>query len=464
MDVRLELGKFLDAVGFTPTPPQFDLLAWLVAPVGWRPVSGLRLPVVKPCSLVLAGRAGGKSTLGALAAMFRATYERGLEVVFCSPTVETTASVLMAATRRFAAPLRPLFMPHAIDFLAEGSRQSRLLWRNGSSVAFLPNRERSIRGRGPRLLVCDEVGEWPETSADGASLREFLDAVTPRQVAQHGIGGYRVLLLGTPKRPVGALHDLATAPPAGTNVVMLSTHTLRPDIKPAAFRHLPRAVYRREICCEFNDAQDAFISLDALAACERADLPPPYGAPVLAADAGFRRHASGFAVLSKDTARDVVVVHRLLRKRLGRDIPAFCRTICELNREWHCGTVLLDQFNAEALGHVLRTQYGITPREIPWTGSNRDAAFDTLAARVESERIMLPASKELRGEIASIRTRFTKTGVRHLESSTAESHGDLLAALLLGLVRLNAGCGVRLLVAPPEPSWCVRIPCGGLAS
>jgi len=445
--------EFVRLLAFPATEPQLAFLQWFLGD-GTASSGPPALPPRTPEVLLLAGRGSGKTSLGAAAALYVAAHVPNAEVIAVSPSLEQTKSVLLGRVREYAAQLRPLL--RRADFLLPGSNQTRLIFRNGSVIRFVPNKEAAVRGYGPRLVVLDEVASWPHRSADGGDLKTFLSAARARGHAQHR-DRWRVLALTTPGRAHGPVYDWATAPGPAQCVVRAPTYQLRPDIPAVVFDKLPEVERRREVECEFGSTEDAPFDLDLLAACERAEIPAPRGRVILSVDPGFRRDFTGFTVASRE-GRGPIFVHALLRQRMHRDLAGFVPTVRALRDRWTPGEIVLDQFGGDPLVRLLRDN-GIVARSIAWTGANRDQSFDALRLLLEGRDIALPANAALREEVAGLCVKYTPTGHRRIEHGAG--HDDLVMSLLLAVQRLQASVPVKLWVDAPDP-W-ARVTCGGIA-
>jgi len=430
--VSEQIDLLLEIIKFKPTVPQSNLLSWLVGPIGnSNRFEGVPL---QNESLLLLGRGSGKSTLSVLMAISAAFAIPGTDVVFASTTVEQNSSVVLKYTRNFCKPLREeLFGYNRKDFLGSGSTKKVLSFKNGSNIFFVPNREDAVRGLGPRLLICDEVASWPHQSAAGKSLPDFLAGIRSRMLAQHG-EDYRIVLMTTPRSASGPVWDLVQESDSrGVSVVKKPTFEMRPNIKKSLFKRLRKSEYDREICCEFCSDEDAPIDLELLSTCESKVIPSPEGSPILGIDLGIRRDYTGFCVASQN-ADGHILVHKLLRLKIRRDLGNLVPTIQNLQKRYNTTNIFLDQFSCDAIVALLRKDE-IESTPVAWNSKSREQAFDSLQFSLEDQRITLPISKDLREEISGLHVVFTKTGNRRIEHSSG--HDDLLFSVLLAIENLT---------------------------
>lgn len=435
------LEQLLKAVAFTPTPAQLVLLRFLLFGERGR-APGLKLPAPRPETLLLAGRASGKTSLAVLAGLFTALQNPGAEVLLVGPSLDVGQDVLMKRAREYARCLEPLIVPRAEDALRTGSTRGRLEFRNGATLTVLPCLERAVRGRAPLLAVLDECAQFAEVSSNGAALSDILGALRSRMRAQYG-DAHRIVMLTTPRRPAGLVYEMATNPPEHLAVVTASTMIMRPNLSRRQLaKGLAPAEFAREIEAQFTADDDSIIDLEALASCSRpeGELPAPASAPVIGVDLATRRDMTGIAVVSEGAGANELVVHALRRLRVARDLSNLVPLLRELQGRWGPYEIIFDQWSGDAVKALLAL-HGIDITIAPWTSANRDAAFAALGAAVTAGTVVLPRSPELRQEVAALRTTWTRTGLRRIEAQnsarTGGSHGDLLSALLLCVSRFR---------------------------
>ena len=96
----------------------------------------------------------------------------------------------MHYARKLGEMISPLILGEKRgSFLQQGSTRRILRFKNGSTISFVSNAERNVRGLGPKILICDEVSSWPMISFDGRDIKTFLNAIRSRMIAQHGKNG-----------------------------------------------------------------------------------------------------------------------------------------------------------------------------------------------------------------------------------------------------------------------------------
>lgn len=420
-----------------------------------------------PTTVVRAGRRGGKSRIAAAVAVHSLLLADRLDGYL--PPHEPRLAIAVATSEEQAR----IVLDHAVALVTASPilraevatvTMSELTFRSGHVLRVVACNSRTLRGRGASVVVLDELA-WFYGETDGpATAQRVWEALTP-SVASFGHEG-RVLAISTPGDSGGLFERLYLQAESGElpEAVAFSASTveLNPGV-PDEFLSAQRLAlgadsFAREYLAEFVAGGGRFFEPDELRAVtsnRREALPAdgrqwvcaidpssgggdPFACVMVGKDArpgfegrllvghveswrprGPRRGLSRRTRTERDLWVDSVLDHVAeIALRFGAEVVS----------DQHVPGVVLDELRKRGVSHV---------RIVPWTATTRTEAFQTLRARIATERIELTADEQTIAELLRIRTRF-RSGSSQVEvPRVGDSHGDRAIALAAAVHALD---------------------------
>jgi hypothetical protein len=225
-----------------------------IDPAPWQ-ASVLRSPASQ--QILLCSRQSGKSTVSAVKAMHRATYEAGSLIILLAPVGRQSKELL--------SKIRSVFAEASPDDEPDTDNQAEFKLANGSRIVVVPDKEANLRGfSGVDLVIIDEAAWVRDTS---------YMAVRPFLAASQG----DIMLLSTPNGKLGFFFE---AWEHGGDAWERSTITaydvphLSHEWLDQERRTIPRSVFDREYLCIFGDAVDSVFATADIEAALSDDIVP----------------------------------------------------------------------------------------------------------------------------------------------------------------------------------------------
>jgi len=425
--------------------------------------------------VVAAGRRATKTTIGAAVGVHACTLrpelrerlragERGYAVGVATSLRQARLFVAAARSLVERSPL--------LAALLEFATEDELAFSTGHSLVAFPCTARSGRGWPVHTLLLDEFAHHVDALGD-SNAEAVWRALVP-STAQFGEQA-RIVVASTPAGSAGFFADLYARASSGELEGAASYHATTQEANPtigAEFLASERVAlgeeaFRSEYEASFEGGLGLFFSDEELREIvrEQADALPEDGRGwLLALDPSSGGGDPFAAVLVGRDARPgyegrllVGGVHswkprqgtrRKLsrRSRAERDLwlDRVLDQVAAVALRYRAGCIS-DQHLPGVVTDELRKR-GVPRVSIrAWTSTSRAEAFQSLRARVVTERISLPDHPDLLAELRRVRRRF-----RAASSSTVEvprlgdSHGDLALALALGVHEIDRrGVGTR---------------------
>lgn len=225
-----------------------------IDPAPWQ-ASVLRSPAKQ--QILLCSRQSGKSTVSAVKAMHRATYEPGSLIILLAPVGRQSKELL--------DKIRTVFAEASPDEEPDTDNQSEFKLANGSRVVVVPDKEANLRGfSGVDLVIIDEAAWVRDTS---------YMAVRPFLAASQG----DIMLLSTPNGKLGFFHAAwehgGDAWERSTITAYDAPHISRQWLDQER-RSIPRSIFDREYLCTFAEAEDAVFSTEDIEAALDSSVTP----------------------------------------------------------------------------------------------------------------------------------------------------------------------------------------------
>jgi hypothetical protein len=210
--------------------------------------------------MLCCSRQWGKSTVTALAAVHRAYFRAGSEIVVTSPSGRQSAELVRKA-KRFTAQM-------GLALRGDGQNRISLQFPNGSRIVGLPASEGTVRGfSAVSLLLIDEAARTP---------KDLYEAVKPMLATTDG----SLWLMSTPFGKRGFFYEewahsgeadwLRVEAPA-TECARIPARFLEEERQKKGDR-----LFRQEYMCEFLQGDDAVFREEDVMACVRDDLEPVF--------------------------------------------------------------------------------------------------------------------------------------------------------------------------------------------
>jgi hypothetical protein len=444
--------------------------------------------------VLAAGRRSSKTTIGALVGVWSCTLrpelreylrpgERGYA---CGVATSLRQARLFVAAARSIVERSPL-----LGALVESISDDQIAFTTGHSLVAFPCTARSGRGWAIHTLLLDEFAHHVTADGDSAAA-EVWRALVPSSAQFQQAG--RVVVASTPAGSSGLFSDLFARALSGeladARAYRATTQEANPTIT-AEFLATERIAlgeegFRSEYEASFEGGLGLFFSDDELREVTRKRegeiLREDGRSWLLALDPSSGSEDAFAAVLVGRDARSghegrllVGDVYRWQprrgrRRRLSRHTRAerdlwfdqVLNQVAEIATRFRAG-VVSDQHLPGVVQDELRKR-GIANVPIrPWTSASKAAAFQSVRARIVSERISLPPHSGLLAEMRRVHRRFRSGGTSSKVEipRLGDSHGDCAFALALGvyeLERAGSGRGARLL----DPSGYTIPPVAGI--
>ena len=398
---------------------------------------------------VCAGRRSGKSCVGALVAVYLATFrdyrahlapgERA--VVLAIATDREQAGILLRYMRGYLAAV-PL-----LAALVERERADAIDLTNRVTLAVGTCSYRSVRGTTLAAALCDEVAFW---RVDGANPdAEVLTALRPGLAT---IPGSLLLCMSTPYARTGALYEALRDYHGGTDADVLTwkaaTRAMNPTVPVAAIdrdRARDPAAAAAEWDAEFREDLETFLGGDILAACiepGRHERPPLDGmAYVGAVDmSGGGPDASTLAIAhaEPEAGGPPRVVLDLCRGWRERNVEGVVAEMAAAIARYRIGTVTGDRYAGEWVPAAFR-RHGVAYVPARWT---RSEAYLELSPLVATGRAVLLDHGALLRELRSLERRTGRQG-RDTIDHPPRQHDDHANAATLALVAAASAGAAR---------------------
>lgn len=398
------------------------------------------------------GRRSGKGRIAAIAATYEATANAAAHLAAVGPG-EQVAIVVIGRSQKQARSVHryiaTFLRAEAFGELVIRDTQDEIELRNGIVIRTMPCHAASVRGDAVAVVILDEAAWW--TGLDGSPLdpKEIWDAIVPA-TAQFPRG--RVLVLSTPRFPIGWFAELCDLASGGNFADLRHWHASTAEMNPAipvAFLDQERAkdpgYFAREYLAEFAEGLGAVFDASLIRAAIRDELdlgPQPGRTYLISVDAAFTGDAFAALVGHREAGRTIVDRVRGWKGTRANPVQVdpVLDEIAAMSVAYGYAAVLIDQYAAQPIRQALRSR-GIRVIERPWTNESKVDATAAVRRALYAKALEIPRHHELVAELASIEQRYMPSG-RPRIAAPGRSHDDYATALM-ALVRELARQVVR---------------------
>jgi len=301
----------------------------------------------------------------------------------------------------------------------------------------LPADPAGSHGRGPAMLIVDELAQWPDTP----SARDRWKA---NYTGMHKAPGARLVVLTTAGDPahfsypireraavssMWRLHEVAGPSPWADQAYLDEQHA-----------SISEASWRRFYLNEWTAGDDRFTTLDDVTACVRhtGPLQPLPGVKyVIGVDLGWKHDRTAVAVAhleATDTPGTPTVVLDRLDVWAGSgdnpvildDVEAHVLSTAKL---FHRATIKMDAREGVGMAQRLRTK-GLTVIDEAFTAALNSQLARTLEPLLRAHRLALPDDPDLIDELVNLRIVEPSSGQARIEH-TPGHHNDQAIAIAL---------------------------------
>jgi hypothetical protein len=400
------------------------------------------------------GRRSGKTTMGAVAALWNALLRPDLDAMIRPG--ERRHAVAVATNLRQAR----LFVRAALSIverspllrgLIESQSEDEIVFRNGAAITAFPCSSRGGRGWAISLLMMDEAAHFL-TDTDGPAVAErVFNALVPA-TAQFGDKA-RVIASSTPWGQDGLFATLYQQAASGELTDAQAHHATTAEMNPtitASYleqeeRRDPDS-FRSEYLAEFVGSGAAFLDPESIADAiqRRGELEPEDAVSWVAGiDPAFSSDPFGLAIVGKhrtDRGRLLLGLSRawipVRRKPTTfeetRHVEDSLLAEVAATIKRYTTRVITDQYKAAGVADRLR-RFGLSVRVEPMTAPSKDAAFGFLKGRLNGGSLELYEQAELLAELRRLRTKYTASRSMVVNPRVGRSHGDMAQALALAV-------------------------------
>jgi hypothetical protein len=429
-------------------------------------IAGLELVI---CA---AGRQGGKSLLAALMLVHNQLLRPDLDELaggsirhcLCIANSREQASIVLRHARALVER-SPLLRSRLVT-----AKDDRLIFSNAGVVIAMPCSDRLQRGLSASAIVLDEFAHFI-TDSDGPRVAERIWTAVRPSLATYGAEA-RLLAISTPfgDNHFSRLYTKALNGELGPKATAFSATTAEMNPRVSAdFLEQERILlgpsdYAREYEAQFGTGGGSFFEEDELQAVtskRRESLPEDGRGWVVAIDpSSGGGDAFGCVVVGHDArpgyeGRLLVghvqrwaprkprssLIARRTRKERDLWVDSVLDAVAVIAKRFHAGVVsdqhvpgvVVDELNKRGVPRV---------KIVPWSPTSKSEAFQSLRARIATERIEITSDEQLLSELRRVRTRY-RSGSSVVEiARVGDSHGDLCLALAAGVALLDSGRGV----------------------
>lgn len=304
----------------------------------------------------------------------------------------------------------------------------------GASVQVLSSDAASAFGLRPRVVVLDEVCQWPETANHRRLMSAMLSSL-PK------VADSKLIVCSTPGDPSHPTHALWERTVGDSD--WHTSHVAGPtpwwserDVE-AARRDLMPAEFKRLVLCEWASDDDKLTTRDDILALVHHERPlePVKGVKyVVTLDVGTRNDSTAVVVSHLEDG-PLVVVDRVMRwsprKGVEVDLRLVRDALTDLSHRYNRAPVVYDPSQAVKLAQDLSSD-GVVCSRFDFTVAAINRAARGLYGAIRDRLVAIPDDREFVDELAGVLFVERSPGQYRIDHR-AGRHDDQAVALMLGV-------------------------------